>query len=37
VAAVADDLETWSRLVFEFLEARRPAVALARPSDDPMR
>ena len=37
VAAVADDLETWSRLVFEFLEARRPAVALARHSDDPMR
>jgi len=37
VAAVADDLETWSRLVFEFLEARRPAAALARPSDDPMR
>jgi predicted NUDIX family phosphoesterase len=37
VAAVADDLETWSRLVFEFLETRRPAVALARPSDDPMR
>jgi predicted NUDIX family phosphoesterase len=37
VAAVADDLETWSRLVFEFLEARRPAAAIARPSDDPMR
>jgi predicted NUDIX family phosphoesterase len=25
VAAVADDLETWSRLVFEFLEAASPA------------
>ena len=25
VAAVADDLETWSRLVFEFLEATAPA------------
>ena len=25
VAAVADDLETWSRLVFDYLEATRPA------------
>ena len=26
VAAVADRLETWSRLAFDFLERRRPAL-----------
>jgi len=37
VSAVAPDLETWSRLVFEFLEAQ-PAPALApRPRGVPMR
>ncbi|HET9347020.1 MAG TPA: hypothetical protein VFO05_15110 [Candidatus Limnocylindrales bacterium] len=31
VAAVADDLETWSRLVFAFLEAAVPAASTASP------
>ena len=37
VAAVADDLETWSRLVFEFLEPRSSADRLLRPPAHPMR
>ena len=37
VAAVSDDLETWSRLVFEFLEAERPVGTGAGHANDPMR
>ena len=32
VAAVVDRMETWSRLVFEFLVAREPVAATLRPA-----
>jgi predicted NUDIX family phosphoesterase len=37
VAAVADDLETWSRLVFDFLAAAAPAVPGTGASTEPAR
>jgi predicted NUDIX family phosphoesterase len=37
VAAVADDLETWSWLVFDFLEAAAPAVPGTGASTEPAR
>jgi predicted NUDIX family phosphoesterase len=36
VAAVAPDLETWSRLVFDYLESPRAAGSILRPGGDPM-
>jgi predicted NUDIX family phosphoesterase len=36
VAAVAPDLETWSRLVFEFIEDRMPMGHVSGPRGDPM-
>jgi predicted NUDIX family phosphoesterase len=37
VAAVSDDLETWSRLIFDFLEVERPVGVSGRHANDPMR